>query len=208
MAIAEANHMHFMARNNCIWGIASVCALWPYSAAMFDYPSGCVRMWVNATVTSWLVKANAMSQNCHSFYNLLADNPVSLWQRECLKPAANISQHPYEAVMPVFFPHFCTSGDSFRSCMTPSEQKTLKMNLLLPVVGEGLKDKKMSASMPFFFMHSDGTVAHYLKYISYLNETVGLWNQSKPVNVMCLCMDINGEAEPFYSHLSENGNIM
>lgn len=190
MAIAEANHMHFMARNNSIWGIVSACALWPYSAAMFDYPSACDRMWVNATETSWLVKANAMSQNCHSFYNLLTDNPVNLWQEECLKAAANISQHPYEAVMPVFFLISACLVTAFGAVWRPLNRKHWKMNLLLPVVGEGLTDsafwfeliKKMSASMPLlyvvkrcFLIHSDGTAAHYLKYISYLNETVGLY---------------------------------
>ena len=61
MAIAEANHMHFMARNNCISGI-SVCALWPCSTAMFDYPSGCVRIWMLLYPAAWL-----RQMQCHRF---------------------------------------------------------------------------------------------------------------------------------------------
>ena len=72
----------------------------------------------------------------------------------------------------------------------PSKQKTLNINLLLPVIREGfrdfafrfLNDQNMFASMPLlcallrcFLNHSDSNVAHYLKYISYLNETVRLY---------------------------------
>ena len=52
----------------------------------------------------------------------------------------------------------------------------LKINF--PVVGEGLMGSALSASVLFlyvFLIHSDATGAHYLKYISYLNETVGLY---------------------------------
>lgn len=154
MAIAEANHMHFIARNNCIWGIVSACALWPHSAAMFDYPSDCVRMWVNATVNSWLVKTNAMSQNCHSFYNLLTDNPVQtvfdekrVWKQQ----TASHSAHMKQAF--VFVSHFYTSGDRFWASRTPSKQKTMAINSLFSVVGEGFGDfafwfkiQKISAS--------------------------------------------------------------
>ena len=36
-----------------------------------------------------------MSQNCHSFYNLLTDNPVAILQEEYQKAAANIENELY-----------------------------------------------------------------------------------------------------------------
>lgn len=130
MAIAEANHMHFMAKNNCVWGIESVCALWPRSAAMFDYPSGCVRMWLNATVTS---KCNITDFSPSSFFFSLTDNPVRLWRVECLKAAASISQCPCEAGLPVFSPSRTRLVTAFRAAWRLLNTKHKNINLLFPV---------------------------------------------------------------------------
>lgn len=174
---------------------------------------------MNATVPGCLVKANAMSQICHSFYNLLTDNPVSVWQEDRLTAAAT-STHVKQVCLFFFSARLVTA---FRAVKCPRNSKHWKIKL----VGEGLtesafrfymikKKKKKPASLPSLHVVKRcffnprwwccSTLSQVYKLLKWDSRTV--WNQSKPVNVMCLCMDINGETEPFYSHLSENGNIM
>jgi len=163
MTIAEANHMHCMARNNCICSCSVAvfcCCVWLSMRLCHN---------VNTSANSLMDKAHARFQNCHSFYN-----PVSL------KAAANISQHPQEAAMPVFlFPSvWWQLSEQHEALLTENIENQLSFaGSRMGIQGFYVLISNYEKCFFFraytvceeemFLIHSDGCVAHYLKCMSY-----------------------------------------